>query len=181
LTRTKSGTAHAAQMSDGEVEPKGCICCARLGKLALPHAERTLTAVRVGPARGQVSGDLGELIEGGLQVFDDLGGEYGGVRKIRRIAEAVIAEPEKYRGWLVAFDQVFVGKNVEALGFGALVAVLGFVGVDEVVEVGVGKSTGFQGEVLIGTEIVIQSLRVQGCSLAGLRSKKRTLALTPWA
>ena len=44
--------------------------------------------------RGQVGGDLGELIEGSLQVFDDLGRENSGVREVVGIAEAVVAEPE---------------------------------------------------------------------------------------
>jgi hypothetical protein len=73
---------------------------------------------------GQVGGDLGELIESSLQVFDDLGRKNGGIREIAGIAEAVVAEPEDVEVRFVALDQVFVGEGSEALGFGPLVAVI---------------------------------------------------------
>ena len=104
--------------------------------------------------RGQVGGDLGELIEGSLQVFDDLGRKNGGVQEIVGIAEAVVAEPEDVEVGFVALDQVFVGEGAEALGFGPLVAVIRVVGADEIVQVGTGEGVGLQGEVLVGADRV---------------------------
>jgi hypothetical protein len=41
---------------------------------------------------GEVGGDLGELVERGLEILDDLGGEEGGVAKVGGVAEAVVLE-----------------------------------------------------------------------------------------
>src|ERR1019366_1411195 len=116
--------------------------------------------------RGQVGGDLGELIEGSLQVFDDLGRGNSGVREVVGIAETVVAQPEDIEVGFVALDQVFVGEGSEALGFGPLVAVIRVVGADEIVQVATGEGVGLQGEVLVGAEIVDPQGACPG-SLAG--------------
>jgi hypothetical protein len=97
---------------------------------------------------------LGELIQGGLEVFDDLGGKNGRVGEFGGITQAVVAEPDDVEVGFVAFDQVFVGEGVEAFGFGPKVTVFRVVGANEIVEVGAGEGVGLQGEVLVGAEIV---------------------------
>jgi hypothetical protein len=92
-----------------------------------------------------------------LQILDNFGCQNGRVRQIGRIAQAVIPEPEHIEIGLIALDQVFVGEGPEAPGFSSLVAIRGVIAADKVVQVGAGGRV----------------------SLAGLRSKKSTLALTP--
>ncbi len=76
------------------------------------------------------------------------GGKIGGV------FEGFVFEPEDVEVDLVAFDEVVVGEALEAFAFGALVAVLGVVAGDEVVEIGALQLVFFQREVLVGSEIV---------------------------
>jgi hypothetical protein len=52
----------------------------------------------------QVLGDQGELVEGGLQVLDDFGGDYVGGGEIGGILQAVVLEPEDVQAGLVALD-----------------------------------------------------------------------------
>ncbi|HEY3616642.1 MAG TPA: hypothetical protein VGK96_07490 [Candidatus Sulfotelmatobacter sp.] len=47
---------------------------------------------------------MSELIQGGLEVFDDLSGKNGRVGEIGGIAQAVVAEPEDVEVGFVAFD-----------------------------------------------------------------------------
>ena len=93
----------------------------------------------------------------------------------------VVLEPEDIEVDLVALEQVVVSEAVEPLGLVAGVAILRVIAGDEIVQVGALESIGLEREVLVGAQIVNPELLVQGFSLAGLRSKKRTLALTPWA
>jgi len=89
-----------------------------------------------------------------LQVFDNFGGQDGGVRQIGRIAQTVVPEPEDVEIGLIALDQVLVGEAMEPLSLGPLVAIRGVIAADEVVEIGAGEGVRLQGEVLIGAEIV---------------------------
>src|SRR5260370_30411453 len=91
---------------------------------------------------GEMGGDLGNVVESGLAVIDNFGGQERRVGQIGRIAQAVIPEPEDIQISFVALDQVFVGEAMEALGPGALMAVLGIVAADEVVEIGAGEGGG---------------------------------------
>ena len=63
---------------------------------------------------------LGKLIEGGLQVLDDLAGEDCWIGEVGRIAETVEIS-------FVAFQQIFVGKATEALRFDTFVTIHGVV------------------------------------------------------
>ena len=101
-----------------------------------------------------VFGDSGELLEGGLEVFDDAGGEdFGGCQSIG-IFKTFVAEPEEVEADFVAFEQVIVAEGVEVVAFLALVTIFGVVAGDEVVEMGAGERVGAQGEVLVGAEVV---------------------------
>lgn len=46
---------------------------------------------------GEIGGDLGELVQRGLQVFDDFGGKNGWVREIVGVLKAFIAETKSSR------------------------------------------------------------------------------------
>ena len=59
----------------------------------------------------KVRGDLRELIEGGFQVFDDFGGDDGGVGQVGGISKAVVFQPEDVEVDLVALDQVVVSEG----------------------------------------------------------------------
>ena len=67
-------------------------------------------------------------------------GRFGGV------FEGFVFEPEDVEVDLVAFGEVVVGEALEAFALGALVAVLGVVAGDEVVELG-RASVGFPSRV----------------------------------
>jgi hypothetical protein len=115
-----------------------------------------------------------------LQVLDNFGCQNSGVRQIGRIAQTVIPEPEDVEIGFIAFDQVLVGEAPEALSFTPLVPIPGVVAANKVVQIAASKGIRLQGEVLVGAEI-IDPKRARPWRLAGLRSKKSTLAFTPWA
>jgi hypothetical protein len=94
---------------------------------------------RFGVGHAEIGCDLGELVEGGLQVLDDFGCQNGGVGQIGGIAQTVVPEPEDIEIGLVALDQVLGGEAPDALGFTPLVAIGGVVAADKVVQVGAGK------------------------------------------
>ena len=48
-----------------------------------------------------IRGNLGELGEGGLEVFDDFGGDHIGIGKVGAVFEAFVFEPEPSR-WEVS-------------------------------------------------------------------------------
>jgi hypothetical protein len=56
----------------------------------------------LGFGHAEIGCDLGELVEGGLQVLDNLGCQNGGVGQIGGIAQTVVPEPEDSRGALIA-------------------------------------------------------------------------------
>ena len=93
----------------------------------------------VGRSAIQILSDGHELFEGGLQVFDDAGGQRAGGWQVVGVFEAFVAQPEKVEAELVAFEQVFVAEGVETLAFLALVTVFGVVMGYEVVEVDTGE------------------------------------------
>ena len=70
------------------------------------------------------------------QILHDLGGDDVGRGKIGGVFEGFVFEPEDVEVDLVAFDEVVVGEALEAFALCALVAVLGVIAGDEVVEVG---------------------------------------------
>ena len=127
--------------------------------------------------RSEIGGDLGELVEGGLQILDDFGGQNGGVWQIGRIAQTVIAEPEDIEVGLVALDQVLVGEAAEALGLAALVAIGGVVAADKVVEVGAGEGVGLEGEVLVGAQVVDPKRAGPGGLAGGLAIEEEDIGL----
>ena len=51
---------------------------------------------------GEVGIDQGELVEGGLQVLDDLGGDDVGIGEVGGVLEALVAQPEDVEVGLVA-------------------------------------------------------------------------------
>jgi hypothetical protein len=74
-------------------------------------------------------------------------------------------------------------KIVEAVRLFAFVTVLCFVDGHEIVQIAALQGISFQPEVLIPSEIVNPEclrLLVYGVAPAGLRSKNRTIAFTPW-
>jgi hypothetical protein len=70
---------------------------------------------------------LGELVQGGLEVFGDFGGDDFGGGEIGGVFEAVVFEPEDVEVGFVALDQVLVGEGLEAVGFFAFVTIFGMV------------------------------------------------------
>ncbi len=87
----------------------------------------------------QVGGDQGELVQRGLQVFDDLGGDHVGRWQIGRVFQAVVFEPEDVEAGLVPLHQFVIGEGMEPLRLFSLVSVLGLVAGDEVVQVFAGS------------------------------------------
>ena len=129
----------------------------------------------------QVLCDQGELVQRGLQILDDLGGDHVGGGEIGGVFQAVVFEPEDVQAGFVALDQVVVGEGVEALGLLALVAILGVVAGDEIVQVLAAQRVRLQREVLVGAEVVDPQLLGPGLFAGTRRSKNRTLAFTPCA
>src|ERR1017187_503111 len=88
-----------------------------------------------GSTFAQIFGDQCELVERGLQVFDDLGSDDIGGRQIGGVFQAFVLEPKDVQAGLVTFDQVVIAERVELLGFLPLVAIFGVVAGDKVVKV----------------------------------------------
>ncbi len=93
---------------------------------------------------------MGELVERGLQVFDNFGGKNGWIRQIVCVFEAFVAEPGDIEAQLVAFLQILITEATEAFGCLALVAVLHVIAGDEVIEIGAFERVCFEREVLVG-------------------------------
>ena len=73
----------------------------------LAHADASPAPLPVGVgAEGAIPGYeiLGELGQGGLEIFDDLGGDDFGGGKVRAVFEALVFEPENVEIDFVAFD-----------------------------------------------------------------------------
>jgi len=88
----------------------------------------------------QICGDFAELFKGRFEVFDDLLGEYVGIREIVGLFEAFISEPEDIETGFIAVDEFFVIVRAPAAvgilvgpGRRPLMAVLGVVALDELV------------------------------------------------
>ena len=81
----------------------------------------------------QVSGNLGELVEGGLEVLGYFKGDDVGVGQVGRVLQAVVFQPENVQIDFVTFEKVFVGKGLEAFGLFARMTVLCMVAADEVI------------------------------------------------
>ena len=76
------------------------------------------------------------MFEGGFEVFHDLGGDDVGGWEIGAVFQGFIFEPENVEVYLVAFDEVVVGEALETFALRTLVAVLGVIAGNEVVQVG---------------------------------------------
>ena len=76
------------------------------------------------------------MLEGGFEVFGDVGGDDFGSREVGGVFEGLVLEPEDVEVDLIALEEVLVGEALEALGLRALEAILGIEAGGEVVEVG---------------------------------------------
>jgi hypothetical protein len=89
----------------------------------------------------ELGADRLELLQGGAQVFDDLGGDRVRVREGGGILQAFVAEPEDVQADLVALEQLVVGERAPAAvrvgigpGRGARVAIGRVVAGDELIQ-----------------------------------------------
>ena len=98
-----------------------------------------------------------------MQIVGDFLGQDAWVGQVFAVFQRIIFEPEDVEVGFVAFDDLFVGEAApSAVGVLVLGPILpsffagffGFVESDELVEVGSCKRAGFEGEVLIGAEVV---------------------------
>ena len=94
----------------------------------------------------QVGRDLGELVEGGLQVFGNLGGYDIGVGKTGRVFQTIVLEPEDVQAELVALEELVIVEGPEAVGGPALVAVVRVIAGDKIVQIRTFQGVGLQGE-----------------------------------
>ena len=125
----------------------------------------------------QFCGDQGELIQCGLQILGDFGGDHVWIGQIGGIFQAIVFQPEDIQTDFVAFDQVFVVEDVESFRFFAVVAVLRVVASDEVVEVGPGQLVGFQSEVLVCAAVIDPQLLRPGFLAGGLAIEEKHVCL----
>jgi hypothetical protein len=129
----------------------------------------------------QIGRDEGELIQGRLQVLDDLGRDDLGRGQIVGVLQALVAKPEDVQAGLVPLDQVLVVERVESVGLCALLPILRVEALREVLQVGTHQRLGAQREVHVGPEVIDPELGGRGASLPARRSKKSTFDLTPCA
>jgi hypothetical protein len=64
----------------------------------------------------EVGGNEGELVESGLEIFDDSGGKDGWVGEVVGVFEAFVSQPGDVEAEFVALEEVFVSETVEAFG-----------------------------------------------------------------
>jgi hypothetical protein len=69
-----------------------------------PYKRRTAS----GGVFGEVGVDQGDLVEGGLEVLDDPGGDDVRLLEGRGVVQALVAQPEDVEVGLVAGDEVVV-------------------------------------------------------------------------
>jgi len=125
----------------------------------------------------QILGDQGEFVEGGLQVFYYLGGDYVGFGEIGGIFQAIVLQPENVQAGFVAFYQVVIVEGVEALGFLALVAIFGMVAGDKIIQVLAAQWVCLQREVLICAEVVDPQLLCPGLFAGDAAVEKHHIGL----
>ena len=108
-----------------------------------------------------------------MEFFQHLGGYDVGWWKVLGVLEAVVAEPGEVEAHLVAGHELVVGEAFEAVGLGAVLAVVGVVAGYEVVEVGSGEGVLLEGEALVGAEVEDTELAGprRGGSLAALEEE----------
>ena len=101
------------------------------------------------------------MFESGFQVFDDFLGKDIGVGEVVGFFQAFVSEPKDVKAGLVAVDELFVvvcaPAAVRILFLPRrcpLIAVLGVVALNELVEIFSLQRIGLEGKVLVGSEIV---------------------------
>jgi hypothetical protein len=119
----------------------------------------------------------GELIESGLQVLHDLGGDHVGGREVGGVLQAVVFEPENVQAGLVAFDQFVISEGMEAVTLLTLVAILCVVAGYEIIQVLAAQRVGLQREVLVGAEVVDPQLLGPGLFAGDTAGKEQHVGL----
>jgi hypothetical protein len=87
-------------------------------------------------------------------MVDDFLLQHVGRRQIIQIVQTVVLQPENIEARLVAHDQFLIRIKPEALRFLALMAVLGMVAIDEILQVFTLEGSRLQSEMLVGAQIV---------------------------
>ncbi len=130
----------------------------------------------IGPS--QILRDGAELFQCRLQVLDDRGGEDVGLREVSGLFQRFVADPEDVEVGLVTGHRLVVGEGLPAsvgvvLGpcLGSLIAVLGVVAGDEVVQIFAGERVLLEREVLVGAQIVDPGVSVAASAPPARRSK----------
>ena len=119
-----------------------------------------------------------ELLQRGLEILHDLGGDHLRRRQIFRVLQRLVPQPEDVERRLVARHQLLVVERTEALCLLARGSIIGVVAPDEVVEIRARQLPRLQGEVLVGSEVVDPELLRPGPRpLAIIMSKKAASSL----
>ena len=72
-----------------------------------------------------------ELLEGGLEVLDDLPRQHVGLGEVFRVLEALVPQPEDVQVHLVPLEQLVVGEGPKTLGLLAVVGHLAYLSCPE--------------------------------------------------
>ncbi len=107
------------------------------------------------------------MLQGGFEVFGDIGGDDFGGREVGGVFEGFVLEPEDVEVDLIALEKILVAEALEALGLRPLEAVLGIEAGNEVVEVGPLERILLQSEVLVGPQVVDPELLGPGLLVGG--------------
>ena len=85
-------------------------------RVSVPHFEVTLGRASAGlRSPPKISRNLHKLVQGGLQILGNLGGDHVRIGEIGRILQALVLQPENIQADFVTFQQVFVSEGLEAL------------------------------------------------------------------
>jgi hypothetical protein len=89
-----------------------------------------------------------------LQVLGNFSGDHIGIGQVGRVLKAVVFKPKDVQVDLVALEEFLVREGLEAFSLFARVAILRVVAGNEVIQVFAFERICFQGEMLVGSEIV---------------------------
>ena len=102
-----------------------------------------------------------ETIQRGLQIFDDIRGQFVGIGQAVQIGQGLVLDPEDVQAGFVPLQDVLCAEPPPAAigvgfrpGFRPFVAVFRVVAADKVIQIGIGHGMLLQGEMDIGAEIV---------------------------
>lgn len=110
--------------------------------------------LRLNLGRRQCGGHIAERGQGSFQMVDDLLLQQIGWGQLIKVVEAVVLQPEDIQAGFVTSYQLLIAEEFKALGLLPLMAAIGVVASDEVLQIIQPKRPRLEREMLVGPQVV---------------------------